>query len=705
MAKRTASQRGLDPKGEALPKPPETKKLSDAEKADIHAEAMRLCEEAWTAERDNIRQGRDCQKFYAGGEGQWDAEARKKRIEKGRPVLTINRLPSFVRQMTGNLRKNPPGLKYLPARGEATQETAEAYNGIWRHIDQQSNGKDCRLIATENAAIASQGFYRIVVEYSSDDAFEQDIRIKPIRDPFGALLDPFANLPDKSDIGYGFVFEWLSKPDFNATYPGHQADDIPFPNENSYPWVTSEKVCIAEFWRRKRIRKTLYLLNDSSTVDDEALIPEGRGVVKTRPVDAWEVCYYIVSGKDILSGPHAWAGRYIPICMVPGEEITIDGATIRKGMVHDARDPQRVYNYSRTASVEAVALQPKAPFIGTVKHFENIKAWATAGSDNHAFLPFNPDPAYPQLKPERSQPPLASQGLDAQAMIASEDLKAVTGIHDASLGAKSNETSGVAIAQRQQEGDTTTYLYPDNLSRAMSYEGRILADIIPKIYDTERQVRILKEDGGADMITVNAAEPKVNDKGKPLPLYALDAGEYDVTVTTGPNFASRRTEARMHMVELAKGVPMIGQVAADLIAENSDFPGADKIAKRLQKAMGIGDDGEPEEQAQQQPDPTVVAGVVKTAAETDKIRAETVGKNLENVASATQLQAIGAQLGQIMQQLQQQMSGQGGGQPPVSMGMEGMPMPPGGEPPMAPPPQPGSDLPMIEVDQIEGAPV
>lgn len=710
MAKRTVQQRGPSggsTSGDAQPKPAESKKLTEAERKEIHAEAMRLAEEAWSAERDNIRNGRDCQRFYAGGDGQWDAKARESRINEGRPVLTVNRLPAFLRQMTGTLRKNPPALKYLPARGKATQETAEAYNGITRHIDQQSNGKDCRLIATENAAIAGQGYYRIVTEYSSDDAFEQDIRIRPIRDPFGALIDPFAILPDKSDAKYGFVDEWLSPADFEATYPGMTAADVPMPEPNAYPWRLGEKIRIAEFWRRKRVKKTIYLLPDGSTVDDEKLIPQDKQVIKTRPVDAWEVCYYIISGLDVLSGPHPWAGRYIPIVQVAGEEITIDGATIRKGMVHDARDPQRVYNYSRTASVEAVALQPKAPYTGTVEHFRGFESvWQTAGSKNHSYLPFNIDPKATTMRPERAQPPFASQGLDAQAMIASEDLKAVTGIHDASLGAKSNETSGVAIAQRQQEGDTTTYLYPDNLSRAMSYEGRILADLIPKVYDTTRQVRILKEDGGSDMIVVNAKVKTQDARGKDVPLYALDAGEYDVTVVTGPNFASRRAEARAHMVDLAKGVPLVGQVAADLIVENSDFPGADQMAKRIKKAMGIGEDGEPEEQAQQPPDPTVVADVVKTAAETDKIKAETTGKEIENVTAAAQLQAMGVQIAGMMQMLQQMMAGQGG-QPPVASEMQGGPMPPDAPlPEMAPPPNgAASDIPMVEVDSLEGAPV
>lgn len=692
--------------------------MKDGDKEAILEEALRRADEAWIAERDNIRNGRDCQTFYAGGDGQWDAKARSDRVSDGRPVLTINRLPQFVRQMTGDLRKSPPALKFLPAKGEATQETAEALNGIARHIEQQSNAKDCYVIATENAAIASQGFFRVITKYSDDDSFDLDIRIEPIRDPFGALLDPYAKLPDKSDARYGFVKEYLSLADFKAEYPDFAAVDFPFSEENSFPWHTTEGVCIAEYWKLEPVEKVLIELETGEIVEDE--IPEGAVEKRRRTVSSHQAVYYLMCGQGVLSGPHRFPSRYIPICMVVGEEITSGGRTIRKGMVHDARDPQRVYNYSRTASVEAVAMQPKAPFIGTVEHFKGYEPiWKTAGSKNHSFLPYNPDPRAPNSKPERSQPAIASQGLDTQALIAANDLESTTGIYKSMLGAPSNETSGVAIAQRQQEGDTTTFLYPDNLGRALSYLGRILCDMIPRVFDTERQARILKEDGSTDMIVVNASAPQIDEKGREKPLYDLSDGEYDVTVTVGPSFASRRAEARAHMIELAKNVPIVGQAAADIIVENSDFPGADKLSKRIRSAMGLGDDGEPVNEGQ--PDPAAQAEVAKSAASaakdaatTDKLVAETEGVKLQNAqiaAGLVPIQQMLPQLLQLMQQIAQGQQGggqpapgQGEGQPPVPMGEAppGEPMPGMEAPPMGAPPQ--MDMPQ-ESQLVEVAPL
>jgi hypothetical protein len=690
-------QSGTGPNGSASQRDP--KDGSD----DVLTEALRRADEAWLAERNNVAEGRDCQKFYAGD--QWDVKAKQMREKDGRPVLTVNMLPQFVKQMTGDVRKSPPSIKVMPAGGKASKETAEGYTGIIRNIEQQSQAKDCYIKAVENAAQAGQGAWEVVTEYSSDDAFEQDIRIRPILDPFGVLIDPFCQLLDKSDMRYAFKFDYITVEDFKKEYPGKAVVGAPggVENQTIFPWKVNDVIRIAEYWRRIPVKKTLYLMPDGTVLDDakleqetpevQAVIQQGvdEGAIKTRNVDAFKVEKFIISGADKLSGPHAWAGRFIPICVAVGEETTMEGSTVRKGMIHDARDPQRIYNYTRSASVEAVALQPKSPFMVTQKQVEGREGmWAKAGSSNMAYLVFNPDSQNPG-EPKRSPPPIASTGLDSQAMIASEDIKRVTGIYDASLGSRSNETSGVAINARQQEGDTATFLYPDNLGRAIGYCGKILVDLIPRIYDNQRQVRILKEDGTAEMLPVNqgkglppGAPPPIDEQtGKPKPLYDLSDGEYDVAVTVGPTFATQRAEAVANMVEIVRADPRMMPLIGDLLISNMDWPGADEMAKRLRKANGIPEEGEPPPEPPPPP-PDLIADVEKTHAETRKIDADAEGKKLENMTMMAQLQAMGMQMNAMLQMFQ------GGQMPPQQMLAGGAPMggPPGMSPPGAPMPAP-----------------
>jgi len=676
---------------------------------DLHKLALAHADEAWKQEFDNVSSGRDCQRFYVGGEAQWDTQTLANRKAANRPALTMNRGPGFVRQLTGEVMQNPPGIKVLPAKDGATIEAAEIFNGLIRNIEQQSVARSAYTKATENAAQAGIGGWRVVTQYSSDDSFNQDIRIKRINDPFQILIDPLAQEPDKSDMRYGFVFEDLAKEEYQKRYPKVPAESLPTNvADQALSWRTVNTIKIAEYWYREPVKKTLQLHENGDVSYAEDPVKEGEEpnpspVVQKRPVVVQQVRTCLMSGAGILEGPTDWAGRYIPICVVVGEEVWSDGRAVRKGMIHDMRDPQRVYNYTRTAAVEAVALQPKAPFILTADQASGYESqWSNAGTQNLAALFYKGDPRA-NGPPKRSEPPLASQGLDVQSQLAISDLEGVTGIYKAGLGAPSNETSGRAIMARQQEGDTGTYHYIFNLGIAIQYCGKILVDLIPKIYDSTRVVRTLGEDGSAKMVKIN--EPQQDQRtGMEIVMNDLSAGEYDVTVSTGPSFATKRAEASQFMTELLRSFPKIADVAGDLIIKNMDVAGAEEIAARIRMASGLDDEGKPIPQ-EQKPDPKDAASAIKDAATADKTRAETTQIDLQNAQLYSTMQAFASQLPEIMQQLQQitaaaQAAPGQPGEPPGPH--DEMAEPPQGEPdadnmgapPMAEmPPEMPSDLP------------
>lgn len=657
----------------------------NGDSGDLHQIALKHADEAWKQEFDNVSSGRDCQRFYIGGEAQWDTEALSRRKAANRPALTMNRCPGFVRQLTGEVRQNPPGVKVLPAKDGATVEAAEIFNGLIRNIEVQSMAKAAYTKAAENAAQAGIGGWRVVTQYSGDDSFDQDIRIKRINDPFQILIDPLAQEPDKSDMRYGFVFEDLALEEYRKRYPNIPAESLPTNvADQGLTWRTVNTVKIAEYWYREPVKKLLQLHEDgkvSYAGDKDA--PQSP-VTQTREVMVQQVKTFLMSGAGMLTKPSDWAGKYIPICVVVGEEVWSDGRAVRKGMIHDMRDPQRVYNYTRTAAVEAVAMQPKSPYILTADQASGYEQqWANAGTENLAALFYKGDPRA-NGAPQRSQPPIASQGLDVQSQLAVGDLEGVAGIYKAGLGAPSNETSGKAILARQQEGDIGTYLYVDNLSIAIQYTGKILVDLIPKIYDATRIVRTLGEDGSAKMVEIN--KPDMDEQGMDIVLNDLSAGEYDVTVVTGPSFATKRAEATEFMTELVRGFPMLTDIAGDIIIKNMDVPGADQIAARIRQAKGLDDEGNPLPD-QQKPDPVEASNALKNAATTDKLVAETEKIRLENAQIMIGMQQFAAALPQIMQQLQV-LTQQGGGEAP----------------PEAPPPIEGQSMPMGEMPPMGEAP-
>lgn len=553
-------------------------------------DAREAFELACEHEAENRREALDDLRFARLGE-QWPEKVRRDREMDGRPCLTINRLPAFIRQVVNDGRQNKPAIVCHPVDDGADPETAEVFNGLIRHIEQSSDAEVAYDTALDFAVTCGLGYFRINTRYASDDAFDQDIVIERVANPFSVYGDPNSTAADSSDWNTAFVVDTVPKAAFAARWKG--ADPVNWSSEGyaglSDPWLESDRVMVAEYWRREAVKRQIVALSDGQVValdlyeKQKALFDSlGVSVVgRPRQVAGHKVVQRIMTGAEVLETVD-WAGKYIPIVPVYGEELHVDGRRRLRGLVRDAKDPQRMYNYWRTTSTELVALAPKTPFIGPKGAFETDAAkWATANTQTHAYIEY--DGPQPPQRQNFAPPPV---GAMQEALSAGDDMKSIMGLYDASLGARSNETSGRAIMARQREGDVSTFHYVDNLGRAIRHAGRILIDLIPKVYSVPRVVRVLGPGGEQQMARVNQPfKAQVKDAAGRLAevekIYDLTAGKYDLTVRAGPSFTSRREEAATQMIELIRAYPAAAPLVGDLLAKKLDWPGADEIAQRL----------------------------------------------------------------------------------------------------------------------------
>jgi len=580
-------------------------------KADLLKEALEGFEK--TAEHDaHNRKAWEDDVDFSLMENQWPERVRRDRELEGRPCLTVNKLVSMGRQVVNDARRNKPGIRIMPVDSEADPETAEVLNGLIRNIEQSSNAEVAYDTALEHAVFGGFGFFRINTRYTSDDTFDQDVVIERVPNPLAVYPDCYSTAADSSDWNYCYVTDQMAKAAFKKAYPG--AEEVDWEGEAwsgvGAPWMDGDFVQVAEYWVREKVKRTILLLTDGAVVpveDYEANRPafdaKGVQVQGSRDVDSHRVRQYVMSGAEVLETVD-WAGKYIPIIPVYGAEINFKGKRHFRSLIRGAKDAQRMFNYWRTTSTELVALAPKAPFIGRKGAFETDAAkWATANVQSHAFIEFD-GPEAPQRQPFSGVPAGALQ----EALNASDDIKSVIGMFDASMGARSNETSGKAIVARQMEADNATFHFIDNLSRAIRHAGRVLIDLIPQVYSVPRVIRVLGEDGESEMKAVN--QPVQEQERDPLTeevreitrIYDLTAGRYDLTVSAGPSFASLRQEAASQMIELIRAYPQAAPVIGDLLVKNLDWPGAEEIAERMRKAAGLGEDGEdagPDPQAMQ----------------------------------------------------------------------------------------------------------
>jgi hypothetical protein len=627
---------------------------------DVLTEAREAYDLAVEAETENRTEALDDLRFARLGD-QWPEQIRNQRLREKRPCLTVNKMPAFIRQVVNDARQNKPSIKVRPVDDDADVHTAEVYNGIIRNIETISNADVAYDTACEHAVGQGFGYFRIGIEYAHDDTFDRDLKIQAIPNPFSVYGDPYSTAADSEDWNSAFVCEWMPKKLFRAQYKGKEATDWDDSAYTKLPssWVNGDQVLLAEWWKREETEKQILMLSNGEIIaadiyktakdifDAAQIAPTGQ----TRSVRSWKVTHRLMTGAEILETT-AWPGCYIPIIPVYGDEVNVEGKRYFRSLIRDAKDPQRMVNYWRSTATELVALAPRAPWVGPEKAFngEDSQRWETANSDNHPYLSYAGD-VPPQRQPFAGVPAGALQ----EALNASDDMKAVIGLYDAALGARSNETSGVAISARQREGDVSTFHFIDNLSRGIRHAGRILIDLIPHVYTGNRIVRILGAEGQVATAQLGSAPQAPNllpgmpapmpaqpplppGQGVPWPpkppampdgtpgVFDLSVGKYDLVVDVGPSYTTRRAEAADQMMMLIKSFPQAAPVIGDLVAKNLDWPGAQEIADRLHKMLPpqlqTGPDGQPLPMPAPPPDPRMVSAQGDVAAEQARVQLE-----------------------------------------------------------------------------------
>jgi len=552
----------------------------------IIQEAVERFQFAALSEKDNRDAMKADMEFYVSD--QWDASIRTNRMGSQRPCLTINRLPQFTRQITNGLRQNMPSIRTIPVN-DADEDVAKIFDGMMRQIQESSQAGIAYSSANNSQVICGIGFFRIVTEYCNEKNFDKEIKIKRIKNPLSVYVDPAAIEPDYSDAQWMFITEDLTFEEFERRYPGKTAvaaDTLTGQGDPVRAWLTGDKntMRIAEYFSIEDSDEiVIYQLEDGSIVTK---VPEGIKEVAKRVVKERKVIWRIISALQILE-EKPWDGKYIPIVPVIGEEIDVDGRRVIKGMVRDAIDPQRMYNYMVSAQTEAIALAPKAPFIIANGQLEGLKSiWESANIQNYAYLPYNPvvngGVAVPAPQRQNIEPPIQAMTLAANQF--ADDLKGVTGIYDAALGARGNETSGKAINARKMQGDVSNYHYIDNFSYSQLHAGRIMIDLIPKTYDTARIVQCLGEDGTVEHKKINQPSGEKDNNGIEK-IYDVTQGEYNVVVSTGPSYKTKRQEDSELMAQMAQGNPELMKIAGDIIVRNMDLPGAQELSDRIKKTL------------------------------------------------------------------------------------------------------------------------
>lgn len=546
---------------------------------------------------------------FAAGD-QWDAEVRKMREDKFRPCMTINVLPQFIGQVIGDRRINKTTIKVRPLR-DGTQQIADIRSGLIKSIELFSRAERAYDAACEDQVTCGMGALRVDLDYAANDVFDQDIFIRHVPNPLAVIWDRMSVDPTGRDAKHCFVVDAIPTEIYDKEFP-----DQPYPtglsDAASLPttygeWRTDKSVRITEFWEIIQKPATFALMIGGGVEDitdkeerdySERLWRDENGFPKIRESYRTYARMHLVTGWGLLSEAYEIPLSRLPIIRVEGRVIRVGEERVRFGLVRYAKDSQRLKNYWRSVAAETLALAPKAQWIASDKAMEGREdEFREAHLSGDTLLVYNENGE----KPDRVDPPQVPAALLQEAQMNQQDIKDTTGLQDASLGVRSNEVSGKAIDARRRAGDVATAVYHDNLNHAIQEVGDVVNQLIPLAYDTVRTVRIIGDDDKHKLMVINDAPE--ND---------ITFGKYDVSVETGPSFATQRAEALDAMMTLIQTAPDLMGVIGDLVAKYMDWPGAFEIAERLKKTipkeLQDNDDepGSPEDE-QKQPSPEEMA--------------------------------------------------------------------------------------------------
>ena len=645
------------------------------------------------------------------GIDQWDPAEKTRRSQRGRPSIQINLLPKYIKQVTGDLRENRPKVKVKPVDSKADPHLARIREGIINNVEYLSGAESIYDYASKMMATCGYGSWRILTRYTEEDPFVQEIYMEIVRNPFMVFMDVNSKDANYSDADYGFVLCKMPREEFEEEYPGKKIpgeilqSTVGMSYEN---WYDKDTITVAEYFIREKRKQKMVQLKTGETLSEEDFNVQAKEwrdkkqatdqafqeimmkyqqqvqqmqqqpqqgqqgqpppppqptpledkpeIAKRRTTELWTIKHYTITGDEILKGPEDFPGKYVPIILLKGEEPHIEGKPYVEGLIRQAKDPQKLFNYWTTAAAETVALAPKAPWVLTGKQIEGYESdYAKANVENYPYLLYNPDDRIPNTPPQRTHtgdPPLA---MFTQIEKAEQNIRNTIGIGKIDVAEDTPERTGAAVTNKQKPGDVSTFAYSDNLRKAIAHSGKIINEMIPEVYDSERDVRLRDVDDVETAVPINttamAALKKIKESpeqfqgmdiqklrdsikehGQNAKFNDLSVGKYDVVVVTGPSYATQRTETAEAMQRIIAAYPDLMKIAGDIVMGNMDFKDADKLSKRLEKTLPMGlreqKEGEPPPQPLPPP-PQVQVLMEKTKTEQIKQQVQTLAAKLK----------------------------------------------------------------------------
>lgn len=549
---------------------------------------LKSLEDAQGADTDQREAARDAKLFIYKRDGQWEQRAWD--IMDGRFRGTFDMCGPIVDNIAGEIEQSDFTLRVSPSGGDASEDTAELFDGIIRNIRNISNAEEAFNQAGRGVVISGFDCLEVVQDWVDADAFEQDLFIRRIPDAINSVwFEAGSTRQDRSDAKWACVLTAISVPEYKERFPKGSKQSVSTDEKTSEYWHKAEKVLIGRIVYKKPKTVELVRMTDGSVyeVDEkfESIVDElaqsGITEEKRRVRKTHKVYSRLFDNGGWLTDEQETVFTDLPIVPVYGNFEIIENKVVYSGKIEKLYDQQRSLNYAMSRDIEDGALSP-SPTVWMTEAMSEGHDYSRMNIDRHGVRHFNVDDDNINLTPQYTGGPQSSPGLQTTIANMQQMIGSTANMFNAQQGNANPTQSGVAGAQQIEQGNIGSIKWFKSLEIAICQIGKVLINAIPKVYDSTRQVRLLNEDGTGKMITLNTMVFDSQSQ-KMVEINDLSKGQYDVVCDVGPAFNNQQKEMAAAFLEMSSIVPGLADIGSDIWVKNQQTPGMDQIAERLRK--------------------------------------------------------------------------------------------------------------------------
>lgn len=559
-------------------------------------------------------------RFYSIAGAQWEGGLQAQYINK--PKFEINKVHLSVLRIINEYRNNRITVDFIAKDGAET-DLSDTCDGLYRADEQYSNADEAYDNAFEEAVGGGFGAWRLVTDYEDHEDPEnehQRILIEPIYEADSTVFfDLDARRQDKADAEYCFVLHPMDPEAFHDEYPNASpvARQV---EQEEFDWSTTDVRYVAEYYIKEKKKEKLYvyeyldgseiMFSDEDAKENPEAIEDAKAMgarfVREKKMEVQRVRKYILGGNEVLEDHGYIAGRHIPIVPVFGKRWFIDNVERCCGHVRYQKDAQRLYNMQTSRLGEIAALSPiEKPIMAQEQVAGLENEWSDDNVQNYPYLPVNPitdSEGNEQYSGPLgyTKPPQVPPALVGLIQTLNTDMQELMGRPEAGeeLGAN---LSGKAIELVQNRLDMQSYVYMDNMKKAMQRCGQIWLSIARELYvEKGRQMKSVDRQNNTESVTL--MELDYDEDGIGYNKHDLTKANFEVYASVGPSSISRKEStirSLMAMMQVTSD-PQDMQVLSSMAMLNMEGEGIEDVREYYRKKlveMGVVKPNKQEQQA------------------------------------------------------------------------------------------------------------